>query len=132
MSLSRLVFLTPLISAWLASGPAAAAEDGRALFAANCSACHQPAGQGIAGAFPALAGNAFVQGAPSVAAATVLNGRGGMPSFKADLSDAQIAAILSFVRQSWGNTAGPVAEADVAAGRSTSRADAGAPALQAH
>lgn len=100
-------------AAVLIGGPAFA-QSGADLFKQNCSACHQPDGKGIPGAFPALAGNAFVQGPGDVVATTVLNGRGGMPSFREDLSRAQIAAILTFVRSAWGNTAPAIDEATVA------------------
>ena len=99
-------------------GGAAAAQtppdNGAALFKQNCSACHQPSGQGIPGAFPALAGNAFVQGDPKAVAHVLLNGRGGMPNFREDLTNEQIAAVLTYVRQAWGNHAPPVDVAAVA------------------
>jgi cytochrome c6 len=112
--------LTALAAALLAASAAAPAWAGAGedMFAANCSACHQPTGKGIPGAFPALAGNPFVQGPPDLVIATVLNGRGGMPTFKGDLDDATLAAILTYVRSAWGNTAAPVAPADVALIRS--------------
>ena len=47
----------------------------------------------------------------------VLFGRGGMPAFKGDLGDADIAAILTYVRSAWGNKAAPVTPQDVAAAR---------------
>jgi cytochrome c6 len=105
-----------LAAATLAA-PALAAPDGKALFAANCAACHQPAGQGIPGAFPALARNKFVVGDPKLVAATVLNGRGGMPAFRDSLKDDQLAATLSFVRSNWGNKAPPIPVATFAAVR---------------
>ena len=88
------------------ASPVLAAETGGDLFAQNCSACHQPKGEGVPGAFPALAGNKFVQGDPKGPAYVVTHGRGGMPNFSGDLDDVQISAILSYVRTSWGNTAG--------------------------
>jgi mono/diheme cytochrome c family protein len=91
--------------------------DGAHVFAENCAACHQPEGQGIPGAFPALAGNVFAQGPSDLVAKTVLKGRGGMPSFSSDLTDEQIAAVLSHVRSSWGNHAPPIAVDVVAAAR---------------
>ena len=91
--------------------------DGAALFAANCSACHQEKGEGIPGAFPALAGDAFVVGDPMPPVMTLLNGRGGMPSFRDDLKDDQLAAVLSYVRASWGNHAPPVDATTFAAAR---------------
>ncbi len=87
-------------------------------FVENCSACHQEDGKGIPGAFPALAGDKFVVGAASGPIGVVLNGRAGMPTFKADLTDEQIAAALTHVRMSWGNAAPAVTPAEVAALRS--------------
>lgn len=96
----------------LAATPAFAS--GPELFAENCSACHMPTGKGIEGAFPALAGDKFVTGDPSKPVAVVLNGRGGMPSFRDSLDDGQIAEILSYVRGAWVNKAGAVPVALVA------------------
>jgi mono/diheme cytochrome c family protein len=95
----------------------AAPMDGKSLFAKNCAACHQASGRGIPGAFPALAGNAFVLGAPSDVASVLLKGRGGMPDFSGSLDDGEIAQVLSYVRASWGNSAAPVSEQDVGSTR---------------
>ena len=97
-----------------ATAPARAdGMDGKALFLKNCAACHQPTGKGIPGAFPALAGNKFVQGKSADVATVLLKGRGGMPDFSESLSDQDISTILSFVRSSWGNQAAPLSEAEV-------------------
>lgn len=96
----------------------AQAADGKTLFAKNCAACHQANGKGIPGAFPALAGNAFVQGAPGDVATVLLKGRGGMPDFSGSLNDADIAQVLSYVRSSWGNGAAAIGEQEVGAQRS--------------
>lgn len=101
----------------LALAGTAHAADGRQLFQNNCAACHMADGKGIPGAFPALAGDAFVTGDPAAVAATVLNGRGGMPSFRGGLTDEEVAAVLSYVRQNFGNAAGAVEAATVAAAR---------------
>ena len=98
---------------------------------ANCSACHRADGMGVKGAFPALAGDPFVVGPKVNPVTRVLNGRGGMPTFKADLTDDQIAAILTYVRASWGNHADAVKPADVAAVRAAGAAPQ-ARGLQAH
>ncbi|WP_313171221.1 c-type cytochrome [Massilia oculi] len=108
------------LAAWLCAGPAFAqtapgSADGKTLFAKNCAACHQADGRGIPGAFPALAGSALALGAPAEAAELLLKGRGGMPDFSGSLDDADIAAVLSYVRASWGNRAAPVADAEVGA-----------------
>jgi cytochrome c6 len=93
--------------------PAPAAADGKALFLKNCAACHQANGKGIPGAFPALAGSKFVTGARAEVATVLLKGRGGMPDFSENLSDADIATILTYVRASWGNQADALTEAEV-------------------
>ena len=98
------------------------AIDGKAVFAANCAACHQVGGTGIPGAFPALKGNKFVGGDGNAVIATVLKGRGGMPTFADSIDDAHLAAVITYVRGAWGNTAGAVTVADVAAVRSSSKA----------
>lgn len=89
----------------------------------TCSACHQPDGKGSAALHaPPLAGSDWVQAeGPNRVIRIVLNGlagpitvsggqygEGAMPAFKDAFSDEQIAAVLSYVRQEWGNKAGPV------------------------
>jgi cytochrome c6 len=127
------VRLTALaLAATLAVPALAAAATPQSQFIDNCSACHQPTGKGVKGAFPALAGSAFVQGDPKVVMTTVLNGRAGMPAFKDDLTDADLAAILTYVRTSWGNKASAIKPADVAAARNAAKAGAKPRGLQAH
>ena len=92
---------------------AATAPDGKALFLKNCAACHQATGKGIPGAFPALAGSKFVTGDHAEVATVLLKGRGGMPDFSENISDADMAAILTYVRASWGNKADALTEAEV-------------------
>jgi mono/diheme cytochrome c family protein len=103
-----------------------------ALFNDNCSACHQTTGKGVKGAFPALAGDPFVQGDSAPVLATVLAGRAGMPSFKDELTDLELSSILTYVRTSWGNKGKPVSAADVAAARAKLKAGKKPPSLQAH
>ena len=95
-----------------ASGGAAAAGD--QIYASLCVACHQASGQGLPGVFPPLAESEWVKAAPEVPIKILLMGLGGsvtvkgqafngqMPSFK-QLSDAEIAAVLTHVRASWNN-----------------------------
>ena len=99
----------------LAAAPGAAV-DGGAIFAANCAACHQANGQGLPGVFPPLAGSEWVVGDPKVLANILLHGVSGkievagqsfdgmMPAF-AQLSDAEIAGVLTHIRSTWGNQA---------------------------
>jgi len=79
---------------------------GEKIYAANCAACHQAQGQGLPGAFPALAGDKVVLGPQDAQINVLLNGQNGgkMPSWKA-LSDVEIAAVITFTRNAWGNKA---------------------------
>jgi len=64
--------------------------------------------------------------------ATVLNGRGGMPAFKSDLTDVQMAMVLTYIRASWGNKASAVTTAQVSQARVKAQAAAKPKALLAH
>jgi len=132
---SALLGLATVLVAGAASAqpaPAAAPMDGETMFTQNCSACHQVTGKGIPGAFPALAGDAFVAGPPETVAAVVLNGRGGMPTFAKDLSNDEIATILTYVRSAWGNKASPVTPAIVAKVRGGDMVEPPKGSIQAH
>jgi mono/diheme cytochrome c family protein len=130
------VFGFTLASLLAATQPAAAqpdmAADGAKLFAQNCSACHQLTGKGIPGAFPALDGDVLVQGPPKGPVTVLLNGRGGMPTFKGELSNAQIASVLTYVRSAWGNHAPAISPAVVAEVRGGGDLAKASGALQAH
>jgi len=107
------------------SAAGAAAMGGKALFLTHCSACHQATGLGIPGAFPPLAASGRVTGTPENLVKIVLLGitgkltvqgstyTGQMPPL-AQLSDAEIAAIGSYERSSFGNVAAPFDAALVA------------------
>ena len=125
----KTLFTAGLIA--LIAAPALAQNAGETQYVATCSACHQANGQGIKGAFPALVGDYFVLADPNDVIATVLNGRGGMPAWKTDLTDAQIAATITYIRSAWGNSAPPVTADMVAADRAKAGATA-ARSLQAH
>lgn len=101
-------------------------EQGAAIYRDECSACHTPDGRGITGLFPALNGTPFVQstnatslirvvlrGAQSAATAGAPTGP-AMPEFSWLLNDAQVAAVLTYIRNAWGNAAPPVDAGTVA------------------
>ena len=69
------------------------------------------------GDVPALIHDPVANGDPDTAARVVLGGDGPMPDFDVQLTDAQIAAVLSYVRTSFGNSAGPVSPSVVANAR---------------
>jgi cbb3-type cytochrome c oxidase subunit III len=111
---------------------AGATADGAAIFAARCVACHQATGTGVPGAFPPLAGSNWVNGRDTTLIQILLHGiqgpltvngapyNGTMPTFGTQLSDAEIAAVLTHVRSQWGNKTGPVSTAQVTTQRSAS------------
>ena len=110
--------------------PAAVPTSGKTLYAQHCATCHQLDGRGMPGHYPALAGNGVATMAdPRALVLVTLNGLrpapaasgapkpAEMPGFAAQLNDAEIASILTFVRSQWGNRAGKVTPADVRAMR---------------
>ena len=91
---------------------------GEKVYAANCVACHQATGRGAPPAFPPLAGSKVVNGPEQGQIDVVLNGKPNtaMQSFK-QLSDTDIAAVITYTRKSWGNKASEVQPAEVKARR---------------
>jgi cytochrome c oxidase subunit 2 len=84
---------------------------GEKVYAANCAACHQPTGKGMPPTFPALDGSKVVTGPKAAQIATVLNGveRDGKPTAMVSwkqLSDVDLAAVVTYTRNSWGNKSG--------------------------
>lgn len=104
---------------------------GEKVYAANCVACHQATGAGAPPAFPPLVGSALVTGAKGGAIDRVLNGKAGtaMAPFK-HLPDADIAGVLTYVRNNWANKTGDMvtpAEVKAARGGGTAEAAPAAP-----
>ena len=81
-------------------------ERGAKVYAANCSVCHQPNGKG-GGAFPALDGDKVVNGPKEGQYRILLNGKNAMPNWSR-LSDTELAAVMTFTRNSWSNHTGEV------------------------
>lgn len=92
------------------------AKAGEKVYGANCAACHQATGKGMPPNFPALEGSKVANGSADAHIKQVINGKNLMPPFK-QLSDADIAAVVTYERTSWGNKGGAVKVADVAAAR---------------
>ena len=98
---------------------------GQALFAGTCSTCHQANGAGLPGVFPPLAKSDWLAVKPKAAVDVVLNGLAGpvkvngqdynsvMPPMS-QLTDDEVANILTYVLNSWGNAGGKVTKAEVA------------------
>ena len=93
---------------------------GESVYGTHCAACHQANGQGVPNVFPALAGGAITTGDVGGHLDIVLNGKSGtaMAAFGAQLSDADIAAVITYERNAFGNDTGDVVQpADVRAAR---------------
>lgn len=131
--------------AWLASkkqGAAAAAADnsktftreeliakGEKVYTTNCAACHQANGMGVPGAFPAISGSKIATGPIDQHIKLVLNGKPGtaMAAFGGQLSEADIAAVVTYQRNGLGNRVGDMAQPSQVAGLKGG-AEAAAPA----
>ena len=104
---------------------------GEKVYAANCAACHQADGMGLPGVFLPINGSKVATGPIDSHIDVVLNGRPGtaMVAFGEQLSDADIAAVVTYQRNAWDNKTGDAAQpAQIAAARGS--AEAAAPAAQ--
>jgi cytochrome c oxidase subunit 2 len=92
---------------------------GKEVYNSSCAACHQANGQGIPGAFPALAGSPIATGDAGPHIDIVLHGKSGtaMAAYGPQLNDADLAAVITYERNSWGNSASVVQPSDVKAAR---------------
>ena len=100
--------------------PRRALEQGEALFVDNCAACHMHDGKGIKNFIPALAGSSAIQSRePSTVMRVVLEGAKvpakpgqhgyiAMPAFGHKLDDSEVASVVSYIRNAWGNRGSPV------------------------
>ena len=116
-----------------ASSLATQLADGKKVYDTICYACHQPDGKGLPGAFPPLAGSDYLLGNQDRAARVLVNGLQGevevngvkynsvMPAMT-QLSDKDIADVLTYAMNSWGNTGGSVSTTAVAAARAKAEA----------
>jgi cytochrome c oxidase subunit 2 len=85
---------------------------GEKVFTSTCAACHQANGEGIPGTFPALKGGAIATGPKADHLALVMNGKTGtaMVGFASQLSDTDLAAVVTYERNSWGNGTGDLVQ----------------------
>ena len=86
---------------------------GKQVYMARCAACHQPNGAGLPGVFPSLIGSPIIKGAVSGHLDMVLNGKPGtaMQAFAKQLTATEIAAVVTFERNAWGNDSGDAVQA---------------------
>ncbi|MCK9195248.1 MAG: cytochrome c oxidase subunit II [Nevskia sp.] len=100
----------------VAAAPAAAVDKddlmkaGAKVYAANCQVCHQADGTGLPPSFPSLVGGKVVTGPIDAHITQVLKGKNAMPPFP-QLSDADVAAVVTYERNAFGNKVGDAAQA---------------------
>ncbi|MES1949991.1 aa3-type cytochrome c oxidase subunit II CoxB [Salinisphaera sp. S4-8] len=86
-------------------------SQGKQVYGNLCAACHQPDGSGMSAAgFPAMKGSAVATGDVDAHIGQVLNGKGAMPPYKGSLDDTQIAAVVTYERNAFGNDTGDVVQ----------------------
>ena len=101
------------------TAPRARFDAGRQIFETDCAACHGLAGEGYDKLGANLVKSRYVEAEPTVLVAIVTSGKQGtvgvMPALggQPQLSDAEIAAVLTYIRRSWGHAAGSVSVAQV-------------------
>lgn len=114
----------------VAEAPQTLAQIGKGVYS-QCKTCHQDSGIGVPGQFPALAKSEWVVGSEKRLVAILLKGiqgpitvlgvkgsyAGNMVGWESSLSDKKIAAVVSYVRSQWGNSAPEISEAQVKAAR---------------
>ncbi len=86
---------------------------GEKIYTERCAVCHQATGLGIPGAFPALKGSPVATGDVTTHIATVVDGRSGtaMQAFGNQLTDQELAAVITYERNAWGNDTGDAVQA---------------------
>jgi mono/diheme cytochrome c family protein len=127
-----------------AEGPTTPMDIGKKLYGGNCANCHQASGAGSPGSYPPLVGSEYVLGSKERLAAIMLAGASGsitvkgatfstqvMPGWNTNFTDDKLAAIMTYIRASWGNTAGPVSPDEVTKARAKFASHLGAPYSEA-
>ena len=104
-------------------------DRGAKVYRNQCAQCHQADGNGVLGVYPPLVASNWVTGHPQVVSRILINGlngpilvkgsnyNGNMPAFGSSglaLSDKDIAGVITYIRQEWGNSASEVTEATIA------------------
>jgi mono/diheme cytochrome c family protein len=120
--------------------PATPMDIGKSLYNGNCANCHQGSGEGEPGSYPPLIASEWVMGSKERLAAIMLHGISGsisvkgdtfstqvMPGWAGNFTDEKMAAIMTYIRGTWGNTMGPVKPEEVAAARAKFASQGDAP-----
>ncbi|MDR9828845.1 cytochrome c oxidase subunit II [Vibrio sp. FNV 38] len=88
-------------------------SQGEAVYGSRCAVCHQANGEGVTGAFPAIKGSSIALGEVGQHIDIIVNGRGGtaMQAFANQLTEQEIAAVITYQRNAWGNDTGDTVQA---------------------
>ncbi len=86
---------------------------GEPLYEQNCARCHGADGGGLGGTYPMLAGSDMVTGDPEPVIEVIVHGRGAMPAFGGEFNNEEVAAVVTYIRNAWGNDASAVSPGDV-------------------
>ncbi len=97
---------------------------GQQVYVSNCAVCHQPTGKG-AGQFPALDGSKVANGPIAEHVKIVLHGKGAMPPWQSTLNDVEIASVVTYERNTWGNHTGDILQPKQVAGARNGKMPAG-------
>ncbi|MDO6618398.1 cytochrome c oxidase subunit II [Pseudomonadota bacterium] len=94
---------------------------GEQIYMGRCAACHQPNGAGLPGVFPSLIGSPMIKGPVSGHIDIVVNGKPGtaMQAFAKQLTATEIAAVVTYERNAWGNDSGDTVQAADVSGNGT-------------
>ncbi|GAA4011731.1 cytochrome c [Actimicrobium antarcticum] len=106
--------------------------DGKQIYGSKCAACHQATGLGVAGVFPPLVASEWVVEDEKILTHILLHGingeitvkgvvyKGAMPAWQS-MSDAELAAVMTYIRAEWGNKAPPITAETVKAQREATK-----------
>ncbi|KAA0442368.1 MAG: c-type cytochrome, partial [Candidatus Thioglobus sp.] len=89
---------------------------GKKVYNTNCASCHQVTGLGLPPVFPPIKGSKIAGGAPAEHIKIVLHGKGNMPAFKI-LNDVDLAAVITYERNAFGNNGSIVQPSDIKSAR---------------
>lgn len=111
ISIASAIFAAVSAPAFAQEVEPASLQQGEELYGTHCAVCHEASGAGAPPTFPALRQNATLEDLEQIVG-NIHQGKGAMPPFP-DLTAEEIAALATFIRNSWGNSFGPVSAEDV-------------------
>lgn len=111
IGLSSAIFVAAPVPAFPQDADSALYQQGEELYGTHCAVCHQENGAGVPPTFPALSQNETLENLEQIVS-NIHQGKGNMPPFP-DLTADEIAALATYIRNSWGNAFGEVTAEEV-------------------